>query len=127
MKRDDDTLEKELHRHLGLFGSPSGSQLDASRGRIRERLRARASLSTAAADGRPAHASGHAWRAGLAMAAAAILIVLVSSVRWPGGESLGQVEAADGSLYSLSGDTREALRQGDSIDADERLYANGGA
>jgi uncharacterized protein (TIGR03435 family) len=62
-----------------------------------------------------------------AVAAAAILIVVVASSRWPGADSLGRVEAADGSLYSLAGDTRRLLRQGDSIGLDEVLRSNGGA
>ena len=104
MKRDDDTLEKELHRHLGLFGAPATSQLDVSRERVLQRLSARGQilLSTPA----EARAPRRTWRVGLSMAAAAVLIVLVSTVRWPGAESLGSVEAADGSLYSLSGSTR---------------------
>jgi uncharacterized protein (TIGR03435 family) len=125
MKRDDETLEKELHRHLRLFGAPSASQFDVSRERVLERLSARGQiLLSTPAQSRPPR---HAWRAGLSMAAAAVLIVVVSTVRWPGAESLGSVEAADGSLYSLSGSTREALRQGDSIDANETVHANGGA
>jgi uncharacterized protein (TIGR03435 family) len=125
MKRDDETLEKELHRHLGLFGAPAASQLDVSRERVLQRLSARGQilLNTPA----EARAPRHAWRAGLSMAAAAALIVLASTVRWPGAESMGSVEAADGSLYSLSGSTREALRQGDSIDANETVRSNGGA
>jgi uncharacterized protein (TIGR03435 family) len=137
MKRDD---EKDLYRHLGLFGAPSASQLEASRGRIRERLLARAALSPAGADVGPARAPRQVagplrgtrptygwWRAGLSLAAAAILIALISTSRWPGVESLGRVEAADGSLYSLSGGVRQVLQQGDSIDANQVLHSNGGA
>ena len=129
MKRDDDTSEKDLYRHLGLFGTPSASQLELSRGRIRDRLATRVETTTgqAAADVRPSRAVRHVWRTGLSMAAAAMLIVLVSTGRWPSADSLGTVEAADGSLYSLSGNSREPLRQGDSIDANEVLHSNGGA
>ena len=128
MKRDR-TLEKTLYRHLGLFGMPSASQLDASRGRIRERLaHVETSPGEAAADVRPARPVHHMWRAGVSMAAACILlIVLVSTSRWPGADSLGSVAAADGSLYSLSGNTRRVLRQGDSIDASKVVHSNGGA
>ena len=59
-----------------------------------------------------------------AVAAAAILIVVVS-YRWPAADSLGRVEAADGALDAVGGETRH-LRQGDSIDANEVLRANGG-
>jgi uncharacterized protein (TIGR03435 family) len=125
MKPDDDAIERQLHRHLRLFGEPSASQLDVSRERVLERLSARGQilLSTPAEEPAPRHA----WRAGLSMAAAAILIVLVSSVRWPGAESMGTVEAADGSLYSLVGDRRHMLNRGDSIDADAVLHSNGGS
>jgi uncharacterized protein (TIGR03435 family) len=129
MKRDR-TLEKTLYRHLGLFGMPSASQLDASRARIRERLSAdvETSLGQAAADVRPARAVRYMWRAGVSMAAACILlVVVVSTTRWPGAEALGSVAAADGSLYSLSGNTRQVLRQGDSIDASTVIHSNGGA
>ena len=125
MKRDDNTLEKELHRHLGLFGAPAASQLDVSRERVLQRLSARGQILLGTAAETPA--PRHAWRAGLSLAAAAVLIVLVSTVRWPGVESLGTVEAADGSLYSVSGSTRETLRQGDSIDANETVRSNGSA
>jgi uncharacterized protein (TIGR03435 family) len=129
MKRDE-TLEKALYRYLGLFGMPSAGQLDASRGRIRERLWAhdRTSLGKAAAHVRPGRAGRHMWTAGLAMAAAfMLLIALVSTTRWPGADSLGTVAAADGSLYSRSGNTRQILRQGDSIDASKVVHSNGGA
>jgi uncharacterized protein (TIGR03435 family) len=129
MKRDDDAPEKELHRHLGLFGAPSASQLDLSRGRIREWLgtRVETPAATGAADVRASRTVHHTWRVGLSMAAAAILIVLVSTVRWPGAESMGRVEAADGSLHSLAGDTRQVLSRGDSIDAGDVVRSNGGA
>jgi hypothetical protein len=39
MTSDRDRLEKHLRQHLGLFGSPSSNQIEASRARIRERLR----------------------------------------------------------------------------------------
>jgi len=127
MKRDDDNLEKELHRHLGLFGAPSPSQLDVSRGRIREWLGAHGDTLAATGAVRASRTVRHTWRVGLSMAAAAILIVLVSTGRWPGAESMGRVEASDGSLYSLSGDTRQALSLGDSLDANAVLHANGGS
>jgi uncharacterized protein (TIGR03435 family) len=129
MKRDDDNLDKKLHRHLGLFGAPSPSQLDVSRGRVREWLGARVETpaATGAADARASRTVHHIWRLGLSMAAAAMLIVLVSMGRWPGAESMGRVEAADGSLYSLSAGTRQALNRGDSIDANAVLHANGGS
>jgi uncharacterized protein (TIGR03435 family) len=129
MKRDDDPLEKSLARHLGLFGAPSASQLEVSRGRIRDRLRAAAGRAADAPSVhiRATHASPLRWRVPLSMAAAAALIVLVAMGRWPGTESLGRVEAADGSLYLLDGRTPQALGQGDSIDVDARLRSNAGA
>jgi uncharacterized protein (TIGR03435 family) len=129
MKRDN-TLEKTLFRHLGLFGTPSPSQLDASRGRIRERLwaHAQSSLVEAATDVRSAWAVRQMWRAGVSMAAAFILlIVLVSTVRRPGADSLGSVDAADGSLQLIADSAPQMLRQGDSIDAGKVLRSNGGA
>lgn len=103
MTSDRTAFEKTLHRHLSLFGSPSGNQLEASRARIRERLRSR---HEAAVSDRPSHVAAPgvhvAWRASLALAAAAAVVVLVITAPWTRTDWLATVEAADGSHYTLA-------------------------
>jgi uncharacterized protein (TIGR03435 family) len=73
-----DTVEKTIRRHLSLFGSPSASQLEASRARIRERLRTREESSVVEQSGESRASSvGYAWRRGLPLAAAAAIIALL--------------------------------------------------
>jgi len=102
MKPHRNSLEKRLHQHLGLFGSLSANQIDASRARIRERLRMQ---HESAVDDEPveirASQMAYAWRAGLALAASAALIALVIAAPWKRLDSLGTVEAADGSHRTL--------------------------
>ena len=102
MKPDRDRFEKTLHRHLGLFGSPSASQIEASRGRIRERLRVE--QETAANDAPlevRASRSRYFWHAGLVFAATAAGIVLVATAPWKQVDWIATVEAADGSRYTI--------------------------
>lgn len=98
MKPDRDTLEKRLHQHLGLFGSPSANQIDASRARIRERLR---SQHAAAVTDEPteirAPRLSYVWRLSLAVAASAAVIALVVAAPWKRIDALAMVERADGS------------------------------
>jgi uncharacterized protein (TIGR03435 family) len=127
MTPDSRDVDKALHQHLGLFGAPSANQLDASRSRIRERLRA--ARGPAATDTAPdvqsafAKASTFAlratadkpagpgwrtvhptWRLGLSLAAAAVVAVVVL-VPWQHTDWIATVEAADGSRYSLAPNT----------------------
>jgi uncharacterized protein (TIGR03435 family) len=127
MKLDRTALDKTLHRHLSLFGSPSADQLEASRARIRERLRAR--RETAASDAlREIRASGvqSPWRTGLLVATVAAAIVLVVTAPWQQPDWLATVEAADGSHYALksnsvlrstdTGGTMLTLQDGSSVE-----------
>lgn len=102
MKTDRDRFEKTLRRHMSLFGSPSASQIEASRGRIRERLRIQ---QDAAPDHAPtkvrAPRTAYFWRAGLVFAATAAGIVLVVSAPWRQSDWIATVEAADGSRYTI--------------------------
>jgi uncharacterized protein (TIGR03435 family) len=103
MKRDRIEYEKALRRHLGLFGSPSTSQIEASRARIRERLRASGAATVTAAPAEVRTAGIHrAWRAGLLLATAAAAIVVVVMAPWQQTDWLATVEAADGSRYPLA-------------------------
>jgi uncharacterized protein (TIGR03435 family) len=112
MKPDRNALEKRLHQHLGLFGSPSANQIDASRARVRERLRTEreAPVNDEPAEIRALHAS-HAWRAGLALAALAAVIALVIAAPWKRIDSLGTVEAPDGSYRAI--EANAVLRSND--------------
>jgi uncharacterized protein (TIGR03435 family) len=103
MKPDRHAFEKNLTRYLSLFGSPSVIQIDASRTRVRERLRSRheTSVSDAPANVRSSGARYDAWRAGLSLAAATTVIVLVVTVPSRQTDWLATVEAADGSRYTL--------------------------
>jgi uncharacterized protein (TIGR03435 family) len=101
MTRDRDGFEKTLYQHLGLFGSPSAGQLDASRARIRERLLARRGAAMSDPPSSRRASSAYAWRMGLAGAAAAALIVGVVIAPWRQTDWLATVEAADGSRYAL--------------------------
>jgi uncharacterized protein (TIGR03435 family) len=102
MKSDRDRFEKTLHRHLGLFGSPSASQIEASRGRIRERLRVeQETTATEAPLEVRAQRASYFWRAGLVFAATAAGIVLVVTAPWKHADWIATVEAADGSHYTI--------------------------
>jgi uncharacterized protein (TIGR03435 family) len=103
MKRDRTAFEKHLARHLSLFGSPSADQLEASRARIRERLRARheAPMSEATREVRASRVRP-VWRVGLLAATATAAIVLAVTSPWQRTDWLATVEAADGSRYSLA-------------------------
>jgi uncharacterized protein (TIGR03435 family) len=102
MTPDRDRFEKSLRRHMSLFGSPSASQIEASRGRIRERLRV---AQEAGPDQAPSEVraprAGYFWRAGLVFAATAAGIVLVVTAPWKQGDWIATVEAADGSRYTI--------------------------
>ena len=107
MKPDRTVFEKDVHRHLSLLGSPSVSQVEASRGRVLERLRVRyqaAEFSAPPAVG--AAGRRYAWRAGLSLAAA--VIVVVAMVLFQRRDGLATVEAVDGSTYTLK--QNEVLR-----------------
>jgi uncharacterized protein (TIGR03435 family) len=115
-----------LDRYLKPYGEPPNADVAAALERVWRRMqpdmrRAPARLSVRSMPAR------RPVRLVAAVAAAAIVIVVVSSSPWPGTDALGRVEAADGSLYSLAGDTPRSLRQGDSIGLDEVLRSNGGA
>jgi uncharacterized protein (TIGR03435 family) len=101
MTPDRRTLEKTLQRHLSLFASPSANQIDASRARVRERLRAR--HETAIGDAPQVRGSGvrYAWRAGVSLAAVAVVIVVMVNGPSRRPDWLATVEAADGSRYTL--------------------------
>jgi len=103
MKPDRERFEKMLYRHLGLFGSPSAGQLDASRGRILERLRARYDATAPNDDARVIRVSrvANAWRVGLVAATIAAAIVLMVTASRERVDALGTVEMADGSRNSL--------------------------
>jgi uncharacterized protein (TIGR03435 family) len=103
MKQDRDDLEKALHRHLSLFGSPSASQIEASRRRVRERLRLcdDAAASAAAMETR-APRGRHAWWAGLSLAAAAAVMAILVTGPWRQADWLATVEAPDGSRRPLA-------------------------
>jgi len=130
MKPDRDTLDKTLYQHLGLFGASAG-QLHASRERVRERLHARAEtqLSRAARDVRTQgrKTARYSWGLTASLAAAATIVVLVTTVRWPGRENLATVDAEGGSVYSLDGGTREVLGQGGPIEANEIVRSDSGS
>jgi uncharacterized protein (TIGR03435 family) len=112
MTSERKALEKELRRHLSLFGSPSTSQLDASRARIRERLRSGEppALSDTAPEERPSSRARYVWRTSLPLATAATLAVLIVTVPWR-SDGIATVEAADGSHYTLKANA--VLRAGD--------------
>jgi uncharacterized protein (TIGR03435 family) len=103
MKSERTALEKALHRYLSLFGSPSADQLEASRARVRERLRARQAfvVDRPASDVRAARVRV-TWRAGLLAATATAAIVFAATSPWQRSEWLATVEAADGSHYPLA-------------------------
>ena len=126
MNRDRDTVEKALSQHLGLFGA-SASQLTASRERIRERLRVAADAAprTIETGVRPSVSVREVWRVGLSVAAAAILIVLVATVRWDRARTLAVVEATGGTLSALSDGVWRPLRYGDVITAFQAIRATG--
>ena len=115
MTSDRTRLEKHLQRHLGLFGSPSANQVEASRARVREHLRAAAANQAATDSEAPVHdiatSAGrtsrdwYGWRAGIVLAAAAAGIALAVSGPWQRDEWLAIVEAADGSRYTLAPNT----------------------
>jgi len=80
MKPDRTELEKMLRRHLNLFGSPSAGQIEASRARVRERLRSDQPALIDAASEMPRHR--HGWRTGLLLATAGAALVIVIAP-WP--------------------------------------------
>jgi uncharacterized protein (TIGR03435 family) len=129
MKSDRDRFEKMLRQHMGLFGSPSASQLEASRGRIRERLRAESEPEGAETDApREIRASRvrFGWRASLVFAATAAGVVLAVTTPWKPADWIATVEAADGSRYTVgpnavlrpndSGATMLTLRDGSRVE-----------
>lgn len=78
MTRKDDSLDKSLRRHLGLFGA-SAAQLTASRERVRERLRQQAPDSAGMRpDAAPSPRVQVWWRLAVPLAAAAAVILLVA-------------------------------------------------
>jgi uncharacterized protein (TIGR03435 family) len=93
MKQDRTAFERSLHRHLGLFVSPSANQLEASRGRIREYLRVHqggdarrrsGSPDARRADRTPLVAAGRArswWPIGSIAAAAALIAIAIWTAR----------------------------------------------
>lgn len=102
MTPDRDRLEKILRQHLSLFGSPSANQIEASRARVRERLRSHndavpSPVSTRVGPSR----LRRTWSMGLMLAAAASVIVFVVKAPSPQTDWLATVEAADGSHYTL--------------------------
>ena len=104
MKPDRDRFEKMLHQHMSLFGSPSASQLEASRGRIRERLRAQHDSGSDEAEApREIRAARvrYGWRAGLVFAATAAGVLLAVTAPWKQADWIATVEAADGSRYTI--------------------------
>jgi uncharacterized protein (TIGR03435 family) len=118
MKPDHDAFEKNLRRHMTLFGAPSASQLEVSRARIRERL---ASGEPSALDEMPVVRSrtvsaGTPWRRSLSLAAAAVFIFAVATVRWGGGDRAGDrvgntVRAGDaGRMLRLDDGSRVEMR-----------------
>lgn len=110
MRPDRDAVEKALRQHLGLFGSPSANQLEASKARVRERLQ-NAVTGPAAFDGAQARKAGHyassPAEAGhyvkgvLLLGTAAAVIALVVKAPSPQTDWLATVDAADGSHYTL--------------------------
>jgi uncharacterized protein (TIGR03435 family) len=126
MNRDRDTVDKALYQHLGLFGASAG-QLKASRERIRERLHLGMGASPTAIeiDARPSRGVPYTWRVGLSVAAAAILIMLVSTVRWDRAATLAVVDATGGTLSALSDGVWRPLRFGDAIAAFQVIRATG--
>jgi len=80
MKADRTDFDKTLRRHMSLFGAPSANQLEASRARIRERLRA--GDEPALIEGPEAPRPRHVWRTSLLLAAAAAAVVIVIAP-WP--------------------------------------------
>jgi uncharacterized protein (TIGR03435 family) len=86
MKPDRGLFDKTLRRHLSLFGAPSVTQLEASRARIRERLRTE-SVDLPPEGGSheihrhrwlpPSGGRLFAWRRALSLGAAAAIIALV--------------------------------------------------
>jgi len=112
MTSDRTRLEKHLQRHLGLFGSPSANQVEASRARVRERLRAAASNQVISDSEATVHDIAtpaartsrvwYGWRAGMVLAAAVAGIAFAVSGFWQHDEWLAIVEAADGSRYTLA-------------------------
>jgi len=102
MKPDRDRFEKTLRRHLSLFGAPSTSQIEASRGRVRDRLRAQLDTAPEQAPSEiRASRVRYFWRAGLVFAAAAAGVVLVVTAPWKEADWIATVEAADGSRYTI--------------------------
>ena len=102
MTPDRHTFDKILRQHLSLFGSPSANQIEASRGRVRERLRsqsdaAMSEVSTAVGPSRFRRTFG----VGLMLAAAASVIAFIVKAPSPQTDWLATVEAADGSHYTL--------------------------
>ena len=106
------SLDKTLRRHMSLFGAPSASQIEVSRARIRERLASgepSALDETAAAR---ASAVPHSWQVGLSLAAAAALMLAMSTVRWGGDDSGHEiVRAGDaGRMLTLDDGSRVEMR-----------------
>jgi uncharacterized protein (TIGR03435 family) len=103
MKPDRTALDKSLRRYLSLFGSPSAEQLEASRTRVRERLRARHEAATPPTRVVVRESRFRVtWRMGLLAASAAASVVFVVASPWQRAEWLATVEAADGSHYPLA-------------------------
>jgi uncharacterized protein (TIGR03435 family) len=110
MTSDRDAFDKSLHRYLSLFGAPSASQLEVSRARIRERLASgepSAFDETAAGLVRP-RAVSYRWRAGLSLATAAALILVVATVRWTGNDVVRAGDA--GRMLTLDDGSRVEMR-----------------
>jgi len=102
MTADRDRIEKVLRQHLGLFGSPSSNQIEASRARVRERLRSQNDGAVRAESVRVGQSRlRRTWSVGLMLAAAAGVIVFVVKAPSPQTDWLATVEAADGSRYTL--------------------------
>ena len=101
MTPDRDRFEKILRQHMGLFGSPSPNQIEASRARVRERVRSHdAGLSEVSIHVGPSRLR-RTWSVGLMLAAAASMIAFIVKAPSPQTDWLATVEAADGSHYTL--------------------------
>jgi uncharacterized protein (TIGR03435 family) len=127
MKNDKSDLETILRRSLRAFGPPTPGQLDASRGRIRERLASGENTELDLPFAR--HESRRRWL--IPAAAAVCLASAVSAVFLPALISPERVYAivqmVDGSLYRVTDGKTQVVNVGEKISAGTPVRTDRGA